>query len=294
MTSPFVRGSADVVAVIGATGRQGSAVVRHLLRDKWRVRALTRNPSSAASRALGDRGAELHRVDTEDINLLRRALHGVHGVFNVQNPMTSSHTAEVRQGRNVADAAAESGVSHVVYGAAGVGQQLTGVGSWDSKLAVAQHFRDIGLRLTVLRPMAFMELMTDKSYYPGAGVWHMMPKLMGPSRPVGWLCTDDLGAIAARVFADPETWTDTDLNLVSDVKSIDDCRAIWREVRGRTPRRFRMPVWLFERFVGTDLTTMWRWLRTAEFDMSTEATRVILPEARTVRDWLVRMQEVSR
>jgi uncharacterized protein YbjT (DUF2867 family) len=114
MTSPFVRGSADLVAVIGATGRQGSAVVRHLLRNKWRVRALTRDPSSA-------------------------------------------------------DAAAESGVSHVVYGAAGVGEQLTGVGSWDSKLAVAQHFRDLGLRLTVLRPMAFMELMTDKSYYPAPG-----------------------------------------------------------------------------------------------------------------------------
>ena len=55
-----------------------------------------------------------------------------------------------------------------------------------------------------------------------------------------------------------------------------------------------MPVWFFERFVGTDLTTMWRWLRTAEFDMSTGATRVILPEARTVRDCLVRMQEASR
>ena len=68
----------------------------------------------------------------------------------------------------------------VVYGAAGVGQQVTGVGSWDSKLAVAQHFRDIGLRLTVLRPMAFMELMTDKGYYPSVGVWHMMPKLMAP------------------------------------------------------------------------------------------------------------------
>jgi uncharacterized protein YbjT (DUF2867 family) len=86
-------------------------------------------------------------VDTEDINSLRPAFHGVHGVFNVQNPMTSSLTAEVRQGRNVADAAAEAGVSHVVYGAAGVGQQVTGVGSWDSKLAVAKHFRDIGLRL---------------------------------------------------------------------------------------------------------------------------------------------------
>jgi hypothetical protein len=49
-----------------------------------------------------------------------------------------------------------------------------------------------------------------------------------------------------------------------------------------------MPVWLFERFVGTDLTTMWRWLRTAEFDLSPAITREILPQALTIRDWLTR------
>ncbi|MGX9902035.1 hypothetical protein ACW0JT_23430 [Arthrobacter sp. SA17] len=47
-----------------------------------------------------------------------------------------------------------------------------------------------------------------------------------------------------------------------------------------------MPVRLFERIVGPDLTTMWRWLRAEEFDMSTEATLEILPEARTVRQWM--------
>jgi homoserine kinase len=54
-----------------------------------------------------------------------------------------------------------------------------------------------------------------------------------------------------------------------------------------------MPVWLFERFVGTDLTTMWRWLATAQFDMSTEETRRILPEAHTVRDWLTHARMAS-
>jgi uncharacterized protein YbjT (DUF2867 family) len=179
-------------------------------------------------------------------------------------------------------------VSHVVYGAAGVGVELTGVSSWDSKLAVARHFRDRGLRLTVLRPMAFMELMTDKGYYPGVSVWHVMPKLMGSSRPVGWLCVDDLGAIAARAFADPDRWGNSVLSLASDVQSVDECRAIWREVTGRTPRGVPMPARLFERFVGSDLTTMWRWLRTGQFDITTETTREILPGALTVRDWLWR------
>jgi uncharacterized protein YbjT (DUF2867 family) len=277
-----------VVAVVGATGRQGSAVCRHLLRDGWQVRALTRDPSSTAARALADQGARVQQVDSEDIGSLRRAFGEVHGVFNVQNPMTSNLAAEIRQGSHVADAAADAGVSHVVYGAAGVGLERTGVGSWDSKLAVAARFRERGLQVTVLRPMAFMELMTDRRYYPRVAVWYLMPKLMGSTRPVGWVCIDDLGAITARVFAEPDRWGNTTLPVVADVQSIDGCRALWAQAHGRAPRGIPMPIWLFERFVGTDLTMMWRWLATAEFDMSTEATRDLLPEALTVRDWLGR------
>lgn len=288
MESPSGGYLPGAVAVVGATGRQGSAVARHLLGDGWRVRALTRGPSGAAARALQRLGAEPWRVDSEDIDSLRPALEGVHGLFTVQNPMTSSLEAEVRQGRNVARAAADAGVSHVVYGAAGVGREETGVGSWDSKVVVARRFRELGLPLTVLRPMAFMELMTDRGYYPAVSVWHVMPGLMGDSRPVGWLAVDDLGAIAARVFADPGRWAGQDLGLVADVRSIEECRAIWREVTGRAPRGVPMPTWLFERFVGTDLTTMWRWLRTERFDMSTATTREILPKALTVREWLER------
>jgi uncharacterized protein YbjT (DUF2867 family) len=277
-----------VVAVIGATGRQGSAVVRHLRKDGWQVRALTRNPSSDAAQVLRALGADVQQADTEDPGSLRKAFSAAYGVFNVQNPMTSGLDAEIRQGRNVAEAAAEAGIRHVVYGAAGVSDQPTGVGSWDSKLVIAQRFRELGVPLTVLRPMAFMELMTDKGYYPQFSTWHLMPKLMGPARPVGWLCVDDLGAIAARMFADPGRWSGAVLGLASDVQSIDQCRTMWRERTGRRPRGLPMPEKLFERFVGKDLTTMWRWLRTGQFDMSTQTTLEILPEALTVREWLSR------
>ena len=276
----------ETVAVVGPTGRQGSAVVRHLLKDGWRVRALTRNPAGAKATALRDLGAEVMRVDAEDVASLRPAFTGAYGLFNVQNPMTSSLEAEVRQGSNVALAAAEAGIGHVVYGAAGVGDAPTGVGSWDSKLTIAKRFRDAGLRLTVLRPTAFMELMTDKGFYPPLAVWHLMPRLMGSGRPVAWLCVDDLGAIAARAFGDPERWGGAVLGLASDVQSIDECRGLWQEATGRRPRGLPMPQWLFERFVGDDLTTMWHWLRTGQFDMSTDTARAIRPEARTVREWM--------
>ena len=127
----------------------------------------------------------------------------------------------------------------------------------------------LGLPLTILRPMAFMELMTDRKFFPAVSTWHVMPTLMGVSRPVAWLCTNDLGAIAAKVFAAPDRFIGTDLALASDVQSLAQCRAIYREVLGRNPQRFPLPIWLFQRFgfVGRDLTTMWRWLRMATIDL---------------------------
>jgi uncharacterized protein YbjT (DUF2867 family) len=219
------------------------------------------------------------------------AFRDAHGVFSVQNPMISGLDAEVVQGRNVADAAERAGVQHVVYGSAGVGVTGTGVGSWESKHVVEAHMRALRLPLTVLRPMAFMELMTDRRFFPPVSTWHLMPKLMGADRPVLWISVDDLGAIAARAFGNPDRFVGAELELVADIHSIEECRGIWREVFGRPPRRVPMPVWMFHRFVGTDLTTMWRWLRTADLSVDPARTRQILPAAMTVREWLVRQKQ---
>jgi uncharacterized protein YbjT (DUF2867 family) len=217
-----------------------------------------------------------------------RAFRDVYGVYSVQNFMPGGTEAEIAQGRNVAEAAKLTGVEHLVYGSAGTGATDTGIASWNSKLTVEAHARALGLPLTVLRPMAFMELMTDKDFFPPVSTWSLMPKLMGEDRPLGWICADDLGAIAARAFAEPDRFVGAELSLTSDVQSIAQCRQIWREVNGGPPRRFPMPVWMFRRFVGSELTTMWSWLRTARIDFDPAPTRMLLPSALTVREWLAR------
>ena len=45
-----------IILVTGATGKQGGAVVKHLLADGWKVRALTRHPDHAEARALENSG----------------------------------------------------------------------------------------------------------------------------------------------------------------------------------------------------------------------------------------------
>lgn len=115
-----------LIAVTGATGRQGGAVARHLLAGGWRVRALTRDPGSEPARRIAALGAEVVTIDMMNPDSLVPAFDNAHGVFSVQNPVISGHEAEVQQGKNVADVAKSAGVRHLVYGSAGTGVAGTG------------------------------------------------------------------------------------------------------------------------------------------------------------------------
>ena len=143
---------------------------------------MTRSPDSRAARELAGLGVELVRADMADPGRMRNVCDGTHGVFSVQNPMIGGEHAEFVQGRNVVDPAADAGVSHLVYGSAGT--PSTGVAAWDVNFEVAEYARSRGLPLTVLRPMAFMELMTDKDLYPPVAAWQLMPRLVGAERPI--------------------------------------------------------------------------------------------------------------
>lgn len=280
------------IVVTGATGLQGGAVTRHLLKDGWHVRALTRNAASQPAQALARLGADVVQGDMGDTATLRPLFSGAYGVYSVQNPYPSGPEAEVTQGKNVADVAKESGVEHLVYGSAGIGKEGTGIPSWETKLQVENHMKAIELPLTILRPMAFMELMIDQKFFPAIGTWQVMAALMGSARPIGWVCTDDLGAIAAKMFAAPDRFIGQELSLASDVQSLEQCRSLYREVMGRNPPHFPLPAWLFKRFgfAGRDLTAMWRWLHTETIDLDTTPTRMIHPDALTVRAWLNRQK----
>ena len=221
---------------------------------------------------------------------LRAAFEGANGVYSVQNGLKSGFDREVAQGRNVADAAKDVGVRHVVYGSAGTGAP-TGVPSWDAKLAVEDHMRQLDLPFTILRGMAFMELMTDPSFFPAVGTWNIWPKLMGDDRPVPWLSVEDLGEIAAKTFADPDRFVGKDVRLASDLQTLAECRTMYGEVMGRRPRSLPMPMWMFDRFTRRDLTTMWRWCRTGPVPLDTSPTHAILPSALTVRRWLERIRQ---
>jgi uncharacterized protein YbjT (DUF2867 family) len=103
------RTNKKLIAVVGATGQQGGAVVRALQANKqFKVRALTRNP--AKHRELADQvvQADLTRPET-----LTAAFEGAHGVFLVTNFWVKGD--EVEQASAAVRAAKDAGVKHLVW-----------------------------------------------------------------------------------------------------------------------------------------------------------------------------------
>src|SRR5262245_45474930 len=143
------------VLVTGATGRQGGAVIRHMLPKGWKLRALTRNPDGPAAQDLADQGVEVMRGDLEDPTSLERAVRGVYGVYSVQDFWTVGAKREVQQGKNMADAAKKFGVEHFVYSSVGGAERNSGIDHWESKWEVEKHIRKLGLPATIIRPAAF-------------------------------------------------------------------------------------------------------------------------------------------
>ncbi|OMP83736.1 NmrA-like family domain-containing protein 1 [Diplodia seriata] len=118
-----------LLVIIGITGNQGGSVAARFLRDPtgtYRIRGVTRDPSSPRSLALAARGVEMVRADLDDAASLAAALAGAALVFSVTDywepffrPDDRATAAalgisrrehagrvEERRGRNVADAAA--------------------------------------------------------------------------------------------------------------------------------------------------------------------------------------------
>ncbi|GAB7545991.1 NmrA/HSCARG family protein [Cupriavidus sp. 8B] len=99
-----------LIAVVGATGQQGGAVLRALQASgQFKVRALTRNPAKHPK--LGD---EVLLADFNRPETLKAAFAGAHGVFLVTNAWEAG-ADEPKQALAAVNAAKDAGVQHFIW-----------------------------------------------------------------------------------------------------------------------------------------------------------------------------------
>ena len=208
-----------IIAVVGATGAQGGAVVRAILADRggpFAARALTRKPESDKGKALAGQGVEVVAADLDDEPSVERAFAGAYGAFCVTNFWEHfSPERELAQASNQARAARAAGLQHVIWSTLEDTRKwiplsddrmptLGGkykVPHFDAKGEADQVFRDLGVPTTFLLTSFYWE----NFIYFGAGPQRLPDGSLALVMPMGdrklpGIAVEDIGKAAYAIF----------------------------------------------------------------------------------------------
>jgi uncharacterized protein YbjT (DUF2867 family) len=219
--------SKPLIVVAGATSKQGRSVVISLLESRrFRVRALTRNADSAQARSLAGLGAEIAEVPLAlgHQRAFVDAFGSAEGAFLMTPPIAPPSTDEFPLGRQLADAAVEAGVSHVVFSA------LENVNERSSGTKYAPHFTDKALIAEHIRTLPIAHTFIMLSFFYTNALEYYIPRVDGDTvlmpfyLPEGFRApfVDPLtatGPAVLEVFSNPDTYRGACLPVVGDVIS---------------------------------------------------------------------------
>jgi uncharacterized protein YbjT (DUF2867 family) len=195
-----------LIAVVGATGQQGGAVVRALQASgQFRVRALTRNPAKYAK--LGD------EVDLADLNrpeTLKAAFAGAYGAFLVTDAWQAG-ADEFRQALAGVNAAKDAGVRHVIWSTLPdvetISRGTIDVAHFTAKAKVERLVSEAGFayHTFVIAPFYYQNLLGPRAPQKQADGTTGWALPLDPGRRVIHMGDiTELGRLVAGAFAQPE------------------------------------------------------------------------------------------
>jgi len=275
------------IAVAGATGAQGGAVVDALLEQGARVRALVRSTGSERARNLANRGVDLVQIDAKDPASLKNSLQGVDAFFFMTTPYGDSHDtdidSEIQQGVEFADAAAAAQVPHVVFSSVGGAERNSGVPHFESKRRIEEYVQTRGLSATIVRPVFFMDNFASMA--PTVEGNELVLRLPVPDGiKLQMVATRDIGVVAAAALLDPAA-VPAAIEIAGDELTGSEIAAAFGAHAGMPARYEALPVEVLDG--QDDLQKMFRWFAdTPAYQADIAAVRAIDPDLWNLQAWL--------
>jgi uncharacterized protein YbjT (DUF2867 family) len=229
---------------------------------------------------------ELVKGDFDDVASLKAALAGVSAAYSVQQWTEKGGTAaEELHGKRFADAVKASGSPHLVYSSAEGVERNSGLGHYESKWAIEQHIRDLGLPATILRPVGFMDAFGVPAIQRGMFLG-IFKTNFGVSLPVQFVATYDIGWFAARALEDPERYAGRIIPLAGDELSIGEIIQTFKTVTGKKPWVAPIPAFLAKRAMPKEFLDMFNWIREKGFKANIAEVRNEYPQLLTFAGWV--------
>ena len=234
------------ILITGATGRQGGSVIKALQGTDFEILALTRNASSPSAQKLASSSPNIKIIEgdldnTELVfkNAKAATNNPIWGVYSVQGKPTGDISIEETWGKSIIDASIAAGVQFFVYssvdrGGAKSSTTPTDIPHWVTKHNIEKYLEEKAagtqMRYTVLRPVAFMENITnDFAGKAMASMWQSALK----DRPLQLIATKDIGAFAAQAFKNPEEWAGRYQSIAGAELTFDQANAVFKERIGK-------------------------------------------------------------
>lgn len=266
------------ILVVGATGRQGGAVADHLLSGEYGefdVHALTRSPESDRAQALADRGATLVEGNLLDTASLTPAVETVDAVYCVTveaesgaMPTEAGIEAEIEQGTNMAEVAAEVGVEQFVYSSVAGAERATGIPNFESKYDVERRIRDLGLPATILRPVTIMQNYERQRELILNGTL-ASPLAEGVSMQM--VDVADIGALAATALATPGEYVGETIEVAGDEHTLESAAEVFTTVTGIDVEPQHVPIEVTREEMGEVVALMFEWINDYGYGVDIEA-----------------------
>lgn len=273
-----------IVAIVGATGRQGSAAARALLHAGVSVRALVRDPAKSAAQALASAGAQLVFADFDDPKTIRAALDGVSRAFAMTTMDSGRGTSgETADGIAIADAAKAASVEHLVYTSVGGAERHTGVPHFESKRRVEEHIESIGIPATFIRPTFFYENLLGRPPTPEDGsIVVRLP--LADGIPLQMVAVDDIGEVAAAAIIDPDRVPGGAVEIAGDELTGSEIAATFGRQAGMPARYEPLPP---AAAGDDDIRAMFAWFaKSPSYQADRALTARLDPDLQTLEQWL--------
>ena len=216
-----------LITIVGVLGKQGRSAALTLLHSgRYRVRGITRRVDSPEAHNLTEMGAELLSLPL-DLGYEKdfvEAFRGSEGVFIMTASIVPPHSHEMELGKQLADAAVEAGVKHIIF------SSLENVEKITNGKKFAPHFTDKAMIEEYIRKLPITSSFIYMAFFYTNLMEFYPPKLVGDTLVFPIYLPEDFrapfvdpltatGPAVLEIFSHPDKYSGKSLPVIGDIIS---------------------------------------------------------------------------
>ncbi|WP_316839752.1 NmrA/HSCARG family protein [Pedobacter gandavensis] len=230
-----------LITIVGILGKQGRSAAHTLLQSgRYRVRGITRRVDSAEALRLAEQGVELvslplslgYKKDFVE------AFRGSDGLFMMTPSIAPPQTHEMDLGKELADAAVEAGVQHIIF------SSLENVDKITEGKKFAPHFTDKAKIEEYIRTLPIMSSFIYMAFFYTNLMEFYTPQLEGDTLVFPIYLPKDFsvpfvdpltatGPAVLEIFSNPGQYAGKSLPVIGDIISAQEMVDTFVRVTGK-------------------------------------------------------------